>query len=86
MASTSAEALEALLNEVQSDSPAIQAMWNNMSGAADVLPEDESDAEAEEIEIDSLFQVVIECRDEAEQQALYERFTAEGLKCRVLTL
>jgi len=86
MAGTSAEALEALLNEVQTDSPAIQAMWNDMTEAADILPEDESDAEAEEIDINSLFQVVIECRDDSEQQKLYERLTAEGLKCRVLTL
>src|SRR5271170_4436291 len=31
MAGTSAEALEALLNEVHSESPAIQAMWNDLA-------------------------------------------------------
>ena len=33
-----------------------------------------------------LFQVVIECRDEAQQRELFERLRGEGYKCRVLTL
>ena len=33
-----------------------------------------------------VFQVVVECRDEVQQQAVYERMTAEGLKCRLLML
>jgi hypothetical protein len=34
----------------------------------------------------AIFDVLVECRDEAQQRALYERLTAEGLSCRVLTL
>lgn len=33
-----------------------------------------------------LFQVVIECRDEAEQQELFERMRREGLKVRLMVL
>ena len=32
------------------------------------------------------FQIVIDCRDETEQRRLFERFTAEGLACRVSVL
>ncbi len=32
------------------------------------------------------FQVVVECRDEAHQKAVYEKLTAEGHSCRLLTL
>lgn len=32
------------------------------------------------------WEVVIECKDETEQKQLFERFKAEGLKCRVLSL
>jgi hypothetical protein len=32
------------------------------------------------------FEIVIELASEAEQQEVYERLTAEGLKCRVLTM
>jgi hypothetical protein len=33
-----------------------------------------------------LYQVVIECRDEAEQRELFERFRAEGRKVRLMVL
>jgi len=42
--------------------------------------------EAVEVEIPELFQVVVECSGEQEQQSLYERMRKEGFKCRVLTL
>ena len=38
------------------------------------------------VAIPEAFQVVIECRDEAEQQAVFERMTGEGYACRLLTL
>jgi len=41
---------------------------------------------AVEVEIPELFQVVVECGGEQEQQSLYERMRKEGFKCRVLTL
>ena len=33
-----------------------------------------------------LYQVVIECRDEAQQRELFERLRREGLKVRLLVL
>ena len=36
--------------------------------------------------IPALFQVVVHCRDEAEQRDVYEQMTAEGRKCRLLML
>jgi hypothetical protein len=32
------------------------------------------------------YQVVVECRDEGQQQDVFERMTGQGFKCRVLTL
>ena len=40
---------------------------------------------ADEATIGESFQVVVECRDEAEQQRVYDRLVGEGMKCRVLT-
>jgi hypothetical protein len=37
-------------------------------------------------EVPEIYQVVIECRHEREQQAVFERMRAEGYRCRVLTL
>ena len=41
---------------------------------------------ARPVEIPELYQVLVECRDVAEQEAIFDRMTAEGRKCRVLTL
>lgn len=40
----------------------------------------------EEQLIASQFEVVVSCRDEAHQQAVYEKLTADGEDCRVLTM
>lgn len=39
-----------------------------------------------EPEIPEAYQVVVECDDECDQRTTYERLTAEGRTCRVLTL
>ncbi len=39
-----------------------------------------------EVEIPELYQVVVECEGEHEQQQVYERMRKEGYRCRVLTL
>lgn len=41
---------------------------------------------AAELEIPELFQVVVQCDNEAEQREIYERMREEGRRCRVLTL
>lgn len=54
---------------------------------------DDDEEEEKEIERDDLsdsvketFEVIIECTDEMQQEAVYTRLTSEGMKCRVLTL
>jgi hypothetical protein len=36
--------------------------------------------------VPEIYEVVIECRHEAEQRAVFERMRGEGFRCRVLTL
>jgi hypothetical protein len=33
-----------------------------------------------------IYEVIIECRHEPEQRAVYERMCGEGFRCRVMTL
>lgn len=42
--------------------------------------------DAAEVAIPETFQVVVECRNEAEQQTVYERLTREGYPCKLLML
>lgn len=36
--------------------------------------------------IPELYQVIVECRDEADQRAVYQRLTAENRTCRLMIL
>ncbi len=73
------ETLDQLRGVVEKDSAAVKSLWQ-------ALREMEENARRKFIsqdgeEIPERFLVLIECEDEAEQTALLERFTAEGLKC-----
>jgi hypothetical protein len=91
LAGANEEILANLLAEVETASEAVQAVLDGILASADNeangLPGGQSPAELPpEVEVPQLFQVVIECRDEAEQKSVFERMTAEGYKCRLLNL
>jgi ParB-like chromosome segregation protein Spo0J len=44
------------------------------------------DSEVEEVDYHATFEVVVSCKDEAEQEAVYNKLKEEGYSCRVLTL
>jgi len=48
---------------------------------SDLLNEDE-----EGVSFDESFEVIVECKDETHQEAVYNKLLNEGYKCRVLTL
>lgn len=37
-------------------------------------------------DLGEVYEIIVECTGEEQQEALYERFKSEGLKCRLLTL
>jgi len=85
MATVSDENLQKLLAEVQTESAAVRSMLDTLTPAdADVFAD--SLATPPEVTIPESYQVVVECRDEADQESIYERMRAEGYRCRVLTL
>jgi ParB-like chromosome segregation protein Spo0J len=88
MAEANERILADLLAEVQTESEAVQALLDRTAAAPEDLPggDDPQPALPPEVAVPEAFQVVIECRDETEQQAIYERMTEEGLKCKLLTL
>jgi ParB-like chromosome segregation protein Spo0J len=44
------------------------------------------DSEIEEVEYYETFEVIVSCKDETEQESVYNKLRREGYKCRVLTL
>ena len=86
MAETNEGLLAELLQHVETDNHAVRAVLDRLLVAPESPVETTSDAARPDLTIPEAFQVVIECRDEAEQRSVFERLTAEGLKCRVLNL
>jgi ParB-like chromosome segregation protein Spo0J len=85
MATVSEENLQQLLAEVETESAAVQAMLDTLLPTAPGSAGGSMTA-APELTVPESYQVVVECRDEADQESIYERMRAEGYRCRVLTL
>ncbi len=49
-------------------------------------PDEPAKLSEDPVEMRETWQVIINCHDEDQQQAIYERLSAEGLRCRVLSL
>jgi hypothetical protein len=78
------DALTSLLDGVQVQSEALECMLTDLRPKPESVNDEQ--APTTEADIPRIFQVIVECRDEAEQQAIYERLVAEDHKCRLLTL
>jgi hypothetical protein len=85
MATVSHENLQQLLAEVQIENAAVQSMLNTLTPTAPGFAGG-SVAAHPEVKIPESYQVVVECRDEADQESIYKRMRKEGYRCRVLTL
>lgn len=87
LAETDQAVLADLLGDVETASAAVQAVLDQLLPLSGDLPSSQPDLDAlAEVSIPETFQVVIDCRDEAEQRVLFERLAGEGFKCRVLNL
>ena len=87
LADTDQGALAELLGQVETDNAALQEMLDGLLRPQEPIPTDDSaQGPPPEIQVPEAYQVVIECRDEAEQKSVYGRMTAEGFPCRLLML
>jgi hypothetical protein len=86
LAETDRNALADLLADVQTDNAALRAVLDESLAPPDTDVLETEMAPPEEVDIPAAFQVVVQCRDEAQQREVYERLTAEGWQCRLLTL
>jgi hypothetical protein len=86
MAQPDREMLAELADEIETDNDAVRSLLDQLLHASEKLPEEAFDDTPSEVNVPESFQVVVECRDEAEQQTVYERLDREGFKCKLLTL
>ena len=78
MAEANEETLAELLAHVETENDAVQSFLDQMLADSEAVADEVQPAEEKEVAIPEAFQVVVECRDEAEQQRVYEQLTAEG--------
>jgi hypothetical protein len=69
--------VQRLLNDVQRRASAFEAVQNELGAPA---------AQTDALQLEHLFHVIVECRDEASQHALFDRLVGEGFRCRALVL
>jgi len=87
MAEADDEALADLLMQVDTENDAVRALLDGMLGDPELLPSgDDEAASPGDVDIPEAFQVVVQCRDESEQRAVFERLSGEGYKCKLLML
>jgi hypothetical protein len=86
MAEENAAQLDALLRDAETGSDALQAMLSELADGVGLYADSEPAGEGKAREIPQVYQVMIECRDEAEQKKMYDRMKREGRKCRLLTV
>ncbi len=87
MAGADCDVLAELLRDVETENDAVQQLLGDMLAGPELPLDDGQQRELPpEVDVAEAFQVVVECRDETQQQAVYERMTSEGFKCRLLTL
>ena len=81
--------IEELLELCSFDSEQVKQMLDQVeldAASAEADIQDDESQDCLEVEIPSLFQVVVQCDDEDQQRNLYEQMRKEGYRCRVLTL
>jgi len=79
--------LAELVGSIRTESEAVQAVLDGMLSASGATLEIEPEAgPPPDVDIPEVYQVVVECEDEEDQRAVYERLTSEGLKCRLSML
>jgi hypothetical protein len=87
MAEADPARLGELVSGISTQSAALQGLIDRLSqeAAADAQAVGSPAREAS-LDLPPAYQLVVECGDELRQQELYERLTAEGFPCRVLSL
>ena len=86
------DVLAELLDSVETENEAIRGLLDQMLTGPELPPDGQAEdpggvpSGPPEVDVPEAFQVVVECRDEDQQRAVYQQMTDEGFKCRLLTL
>jgi len=87
LAETDDQKLADLAEAFETQNGAVRALVDGLVKRGEAAAADEPPiTPPDEVDVPESYQVVVECRDEAEQQAVYERLVAEGHRCKLRML
>ena len=83
-----AELAEWDFDKLQAELEELESLEFDMEqfGFQDLDSEEQTERNDISDKIKEQFEIIIECQNESEMEILFERFTEEGLKCRISTL
>ncbi len=85
LAETNQAVLDDVLAHVETESAAVRQLLDQLATSQEA-PLPSEGALADHTATWNLFQIVVECQDERQQQNVYEQLSGQGLKCRLLNL
>ncbi len=86
MAGRDDNVLADLLADVETQNAAVRSMLQELASLESLDAMAPAPEAKPEIDIPDTFQVLVDCRDESDQRAVYEQLTRQGYACRVLTI
>jgi hypothetical protein len=86
MAEADDQALERLLQEVNTDDPALQAMLDELAELSGETRPGAAAGGHPSLAVPRLLQILVQCENELQQQELFEQLQRQGYACRALTV
>jgi hypothetical protein len=79
--------LASLIASIDTSNEALRQVWRGILPATDLIADESTLGQPPRaVQVPESYQLLVDCRDEADQRALFERLSGEGYGCRVLTL
>lgn len=87
LAGEDTELLAELIASVETDNDAIKSMFDEMlSGPEEITVDDFDNQPVRDLDIPEVYQIIVECKGESQQQELFESLTTQGYSCKIMNL
>lgn len=81
------ELLKELLESIETDNEAIKTLFDEMlNGPEPVTVEDYNNQPVRDLDIPEVYQLIVECENESQQQELFESLSDQGYNCKIMNL
>lgn len=86
LAEANTDVLAELLAGVETQNEAVQSLLDSLVAESPPAADAADEPMPPAVDVPDVYQVIVACADEAQQQDLFDRLTAEGFECRLQSL